>query len=45
MQIVGLINEYQEAALSVRMLVGVMNQKPERGTHARPARVTRLAGD
>ena len=37
-QIVGLINEYQEAALSVRMLAGVMNQKPERGLHARPAR-------
>lgn len=37
-QIVGLINEYQEAALSVRMLAGVLNQKPERGLHARPAR-------
>ena len=37
-QIVGLINEYQEAALSVRMLAGVMDQKPERGLHARPAR-------
>ena len=37
-QIVGLINEYQEAALSVRMLAGVMNQKPERGSHARPQR-------
>jgi subfamily B ATP-binding cassette protein HlyB/CyaB len=37
-QIVGLINEYQEAALSVRMLAGVLNQKPERGTQARPAR-------
>ena len=37
-QIVGLVNEYQEAALSVRMLAGVMNQKSERGTHARPAR-------
>ena len=37
-QIVGLINEYQEAALSVRMLAGVMNQKPERGTQARPMR-------
>ncbi len=37
-QIVGLINEYQEAALSVRMLAGVMNQKPEHGAHARPAR-------
>ena len=37
-QIVGLVNEYQEAALSVRMLAGVMNQKSERGSHARPAR-------
>ncbi len=37
-QIVGLINEYQEAALSVRMLAGVMNQRPERGTQARPMR-------
>ena len=35
-QIVGLINEYQEAALSVRMLAGVMNQKPERGDGPRP---------
>ena len=37
-QIVGLINEYQEAALSVRMLAGVMDQCPERGLHTRPAR-------
>ncbi len=37
-QIVGLISEYQEAALSVRMLASVMDQKPERGTQARPAR-------
>ena len=37
-QIVGLINEYQEAALSVRMLAGVMDQRPERGLHGRPAR-------
>ena len=37
-QIVGLINEYQEAALSVRMLAGVMNQKSERGTQPRPMR-------
>ncbi len=37
-QIVGLINEYQEAALSLRMLGGLLNQKPERGTSARPAR-------
>ena len=37
-QIVGLINEYQEAALSVRMLAGVMNQRPERGTQPRPMR-------
>lgn len=37
-QIVGLINEYQEAALSVRMLAGVMNQRPEAGTAPRPMR-------
>ena len=37
-QIVGLINEYQEAALSVRMLAGVMNQQREGGEHARPMR-------
>ena len=37
-QIVGLINEYQEAALSLRMLGGLLNQKPERGSTARPAR-------
>ena len=37
-QIVGLINEYQEAALSVRMLAGVMDQRPERGLHSRPAK-------
>ncbi len=37
-QIVGLINEYQEAALSVRMLAGVMDQKPERGLQPRPMR-------
>ncbi|MEO8240880.1 MAG: peptidase domain-containing ABC transporter [bacterium] len=37
-QIVGLINEYQEAALSVRMLAGVMNQKPERGLLPRSMR-------
>jgi len=29
-QVVGLINEYQQTALSVRMLGGVMNQPPER---------------
>ena len=37
-QIVALINEYQEAALSVRMLAGVMNHKPERGSQPRPSR-------
>ncbi|MBP9183282.1 MAG: peptidase domain-containing ABC transporter [Fuscovulum sp.] len=37
-QIVGLINEYQEAALSVRMLKGVMDHRPEKGAHNRPAR-------
>ena len=37
-QIVALINEYQEAALSVRMLGTVMNTRPERGPHRRLAR-------
>ena len=37
-QIVGLLNEYQEAALSVRMLKGVMDHRPEKGRHNRPAR-------
>ena len=37
-QIVALINEYQEAALSVRMLGTVMNAKPERSPHRRLAR-------
>ncbi|WP_225030240.1 peptidase domain-containing ABC transporter [Xinfangfangia pollutisoli] len=37
-QIVGLINEHQEAALSVRMLKGVMDQRPEKGLHNRPAK-------
>ncbi len=37
-QIVGLINEYQEAALSVRMLAGIMDRAPERGLHNRPAK-------
>lgn len=37
-QIVGLINEYQEAALSVRMLKGVMDHRPEKGAHNRPAK-------
>ena len=37
-QIVALINEYQEAALSVRMLGTVMNAKPERNPHRRLAR-------
>jgi ATP-binding cassette subfamily B protein len=35
-QIVGLINEYQEAALSVRMLAGVLDQMPEGGDLPRP---------
>lgn len=30
-QMIGLIHEYQEAALSVRMLGSVINQEPERG--------------
>lgn len=37
-QIVALINEYQEAALSVRMLAEVMDRPPERGPQNRPAR-------
>lgn len=37
-QIVGLLNEYQEAALSVKMLKTVMDEPPEKGTHNRPAR-------
>ncbi len=37
-QIVALINEYQEAALSVRMLGTVMNAAPERSPHRRLAR-------
>jgi ATP-binding cassette, subfamily B, bacterial HlyB/CyaB len=39
-QIVALINEYQEAALSVRMLGKVMNTAPERGGQDRLARPT-----
>ncbi|MFM2044494.1 MAG: hypothetical protein RLY86_3070 [Pseudomonadota bacterium] len=38
-QIVALINEYQQAALSVKMLGNVMNAEPERGSglrHAKP---------
>ena len=37
-QIVALIGEYQEAALSVRMLAHVMDRAPERAGQARPAR-------
>ena len=37
-QIVALISEYQEAALSLRMLGTVMNATPERAGGARPAR-------
>ncbi|GFK93489.1 Toxin RTX-I translocation ATP-binding protein [Fundidesulfovibrio magnetotacticus] len=33
-QIVSLIHEYQEKALSVRMLAGIMNEPPERGRTA-----------
>ncbi|RAI45942.1 peptidase domain-containing ABC transporter [Rhodoplanes roseus] len=29
-QLIGLVNEYQETALAIRMLAGVMNQAPER---------------
>ncbi len=39
-QIVALINEYQEAALSVRMLGTVMNARPERAAARRLARPT-----
>lgn len=38
LQIVALINEYQEAALSVRMLGEVMNAEPERSGHTRQSR-------
>ncbi len=31
-QMVGLMHEYQDAALSVRMLATVMNARPERGS-------------
>ena len=37
-QIVSLISEYQEAALSVRMLATVMDRPSERAVQARPAR-------
>jgi ATP-binding cassette, subfamily B, bacterial HlyB/CyaB len=37
-QIVALISEYQEAALSVRMLRHIMDRAPERAGQARPAR-------
>ena len=37
-QIVALIGEYQEAALSVRMLATVMDRAPERAAQVRPAR-------
>ena len=37
-QIVGLINEWQEAALAVRTLRGVMDHPPERGPEVRPIR-------
>jgi ATP-binding cassette, subfamily B, bacterial HlyB/CyaB len=37
-QIVGLLNEYQEAALSIQMLKTVMDEPPEKGSHNRPSR-------
>lgn len=37
-QIVGLISEWQEAALSIKLLKGVLDHPPERGTAIRPAR-------
>lgn len=38
LQMVALINEYQEADLSVRMLGNVMNSEPERSGHSRQSR-------
>jgi ATP-binding cassette subfamily B protein len=43
-QIVALINEYQEASLSVKMLGTVMNSEPERSTRSRPSRPV-ITGD
>ena len=37
-QLIGLVHEYQETALSVRMLAGVMNQPPERVSEHRGLR-------
>lgn len=37
-QLIGLVHEYQEAALSVQMLAGVMNQPPERQSDQRGLR-------
>ena len=34
-QLVGLVNQYQETAIAVKMLSGVMNQQPERATTER----------
>ena len=34
-QLVGLVNQYQETAIAVKMLSGVMNQPPERATTQR----------
>lgn len=42
-QIVGLISEWQEAALSIKLLKGVLDHPPERGTAIRPVR-PRLTG-
>jgi len=43
-QIVALISEYQEAALSVRMVATVMDRAPERAIQARPARPAIVGG-
>ena len=43
-QIVGLIGEWQEAALSIRMLQTVMDHRPERSPEARPTRPAILGG-
>ena len=43
-QIVGLISEWQEASLSIRMLKGTLDHPPERGLTIRPIR-PRLTGE
>jgi subfamily B ATP-binding cassette protein HlyB/CyaB len=43
-QIVGLVHEYQETALAIRMLAGVMNEAPERSPEHRGSR-PRIRGE